>query len=211
MVLFEQGQKIVFIGDSITDAGRRTDPLGNGTGYFNLVRSLVLGRYPELGLTIVNRGIGGDTVRHLKARWQEDVIAEQPDWLSVKIGINDVWRSFGGNADEAVPIDEYEATYRELLQQAVDTTGAKLIIAEPYIIESSLNDPFRAKMDQYGKAARKIAADFGAVNIRTQEAFDLALQHTKPDDWAADRVHPNTPGHAIIAMAYLRAIDFELS
>jgi lysophospholipase L1-like esterase len=210
-VIFEHGQKIVFIGDSITDAGRRTDPLGHGTGYFNLVRSFVLGRYPERDLTIVNRGIGGDTVRHLKARWQEDVIAEQPDWLSVKIGINDVWRSFGGNAHEAVPIDEYEATYRELLQQAVDTTGARLIIAEPYIIDSNTSDPFRVKMDQYGQVARKIASDFGAINVRTQEAFDVALQSTTPDDWAADKIHPGAPGHAIIALAYLRAIGFELS
>lgn len=210
MVLFEQGQKIVFIGDSITDAGRRIDPLGNGAGYFNLVRSFVLGRYPELGLTIVNRGVGGDTVRHLQARWQEDVIAEWPDWLSVKIGINDVWRTFGGNAHEAVPIDEYEAIYRELLQQAVDATGTKLIIAEPYVIEPDEHDPFRAKMSEYGLVARKIAADFGALDVRTQEAFDVALRSTSPADWAEDRVHPNTPGHAIIAMAFLRVIGFEL-
>jgi lysophospholipase L1-like esterase len=210
MVVFERGQHIVFIGDSITDAGRRTDPLGNGTGYFNLVRSFVLGRYPELGLSIVNRGIGGDTVRHLKNRWQDDVIAEKPDWLSVKIGINDVWRTFGEKVHEAVPIDEFETTYRELLTQAVEQTGAKLILAEPYVIEADKNNPFRAKMDQYGQVVRKIAGDFGAINVRTQQAFDVALQTTTPDDWAADKIHPNTPGHAIIALAFLRAIGFEL-
>ena len=73
-MIFERGQKIVFIGDSITDAGRRTDPLANGTGYFNLVRSFLLARYPEYDLNIVNRGIGGDTVRHLKQRWESDVL-----------------------------------------------------------------------------------------------------------------------------------------
>ena len=125
-MIFERGQKIVFIGDSITDAGRRTDPVGNGSGYFNLVRSFVLARYPELELDIVNRGIGGDTVRHLQARWDADVIAEQPDWLSVKIGINDVWRTFDRGGDGAVPIDEFESIYRELLTRAVDANGTKL-------------------------------------------------------------------------------------
>jgi len=210
MVVFERGQKIVFIGDSITDAGRRTDPLGNGVGYFNLVRSFLIGRYPELGLDIVNRGIGGNTVRHLKERWQDDVIAENPDWLSVKIGINDVWRTFGANAHEAVPIDEFEATYRELLTEAVEKTGTRLIIAEPYVIEPDTSDPFRAKMDQYGQVVRKIAADFGAINVRTQEAFDVALQSTTPADWAEDKIHPNTPGHAIIAIAFLRELGFDL-
>jgi len=210
MVVFERGQKIVFIGDSITDAGRRTDPLGNGVGYFNLVRSFVIGRYPELGLDIVNRGIGGNTVRHLKERWQDDVITENPDWLSVKIGINDVWRTFGANAHEAVPIDEFEATYRELLTEAVEKTGTRLIIAEPYVIEPDTSDPFRAKMDQYGQVVRKIAADFGAINVRTQEAFDVALQSTTPADWAEDKIHPNTPGHAIIAIAFLRELGFDL-
>lgn len=210
MVLFERGQKVVFIGDSITDAGRRADSAGNGSGYFSLVRGFVLARYPELGLEFVNRGIGGDTVRHLKARWQQDAIDEQPDWLSVKIGINDVWRTFDSDGIGAVSIDEYEGTYRELLKQAVSKTGAKLIIAEPYVIETGRNDPFRATMDEYGLVARKIAEEFGAINIRTQEAFDLALKSTQPSDWADDRIHPNTQGHAIIALEFLRALGFEL-
>jgi lysophospholipase L1-like esterase len=209
-MIFEQGQKVVFIGDSITDAGRRTDPAANGSGYFNIVRSLVLARYPERGLSIVNRGIGGDTVRHLKARWQQDVIEERPEWLSVKIGINDVWRTFDSNGVGAVPIDEYEATYRELLQQAVESTGAKLIIAEPYIIDADRSNPMRSQMDEYGQVARKIAADFNAINIRTQEAFDRALESTDPTAWADDKIHPGTPGHAIIAIEYLRAIGFDL-
>jgi lysophospholipase L1-like esterase len=209
-MIFEQGQKILFIGDSITDAGRRTDPEENGTGYFNLVRSFVLARYPELGLIFINRGIGGNTVRHLRERWQQDVIDEKPDWLSVKIGINDVWRSFDSNGDGAVPVDEYESTYRALLREAVEKTGAKLIIAEPYIIDADRSNPMREMMDQYGLVARKIAADFDAINVRSQEAYDRALQTTEPAAWAHDKIHPGTPGHAVIAIEYLRAIGFDL-
>jgi lysophospholipase L1-like esterase len=209
-VIFEARQKVLFIGDSITDCGRRDAAVPYGNGYMNLVRCFVIARYPELGLTFENRGVGGDTVRHLDDRWRRDVIEERPDWLSVKIGINDVWRTFGVNAHEAVPIDEYERTYRRLLQQAVDETGCRLIIAEPYVIEPDRSDPMRQHMDQYGRVARALATEFKAVNVRTQEAFDVALESTSPADWADDRVHPNLSGHAVIAQAFLRAIDFDL-
>jgi lysophospholipase L1-like esterase len=209
-MIFERGQKVVFIGDSITDAGRRTDPAGNGSGYFNLVRSFVLARYPELDLDIVNRGIGGDTVRHLQERWETDVIAEQPDWLSVKIGINDVWRTFDRGGDGAVPIDQYESINRELLARAVGATSTKLIIAEPYIIDTDRSNPMRIQMDEYGLIARKLATEFGAINIRTQEAYDRVLQTTEPGAWADDKIHPGTPGHAVIALEFLKAIGFDL-
>lgn len=209
-MIFESGQKVLFIGDSITDCGRRDAAAPYGSGYVNLVRSFMIARYPELRLSFENRGVGGDTVRHLDRRWRDDVIQERPDWLSVKIGINDVWRAFGANAHEAVPIDEYEGTYRRLLRWAVDETGCRLILAEPYLIEPDHFDPMRQRMDEYGLIARALAAEFGAVNVRTQEAFDVALESTLPSNWADDRVHPNIEGHAVIAQAFLRAIEFDL-
>ena len=112
-ICFGVGEKVVFIGDSITDCGRRTEQDGPyGKGYVSLVRALLHARYPAHGLTIVNRGIGGNTIRDLAARWQEDVLNEAPDWLSVKIGINDVGRLIAGNLADHVGLDEYEATYR---------------------------------------------------------------------------------------------------
>ncbi len=209
-MLFESGQTIVFIGDSITDAGRRAEASPYGRGYVGLVRAILLGAYPDRRLTIVNRGFAGDTVRHLAARWDEDAIGLKPDWLSVKIGINDVWRAFGDNAHEAVPLPEYRATLRTLLMRARAESGCRLIVIEPYLIEPDRADPMRARMDEYGLAAREIAAELDAVNVRTQEAFDSALNSSEPAAWADDRVHPNIEGHAVIALAFLRAVGFEL-
>ena len=94
-----KGEKLVMIGDSITDCGRTRpvaeglfDPLGRG--YVTMVEALLGAAYPQLGIRVVNMGNGGNQVRDLKDRWQTDVIALQPDWLSVYIGINDVWRQF---------------------------------------------------------------------------------------------------------------------
>ena len=209
-MIFEAGQRIVFIGDSITDCDRRGAAAPYGDGYVDLVRSLVVARHPELGLTWVNRGIGGDTVRDLAARWADDAIGTAPDWLSVMIGINDIWHAFGSQPGRAVPIDEYATTLRSLLREAVDRTGCRLIVAEPYIIEPDRGEPQRAQTDKYCLVAREIAAEFGAVNVRTQDAFDEVLRSTGPADWADDRIHPNHPGHAVIAQAFLRALDFTL-
>lgn len=209
-MIFERGQKVLFIGDSITDTGRRDLNAPYGNGYMSLVRAFVDARYPELALRWENRGIGGNTVRHLAERWEQDVVAERPDWLSVMIGINDVWRTFDSGGNGAVSIDEYETTLRSLLQRAVDATGCKLIVAEPFDIDPDRNDPMRTMMDAYGRVARRIATEFGAISIHTQDAFDKALESTDWSTWAHDKIHPGLPGHAVIAAAYLRAIGFEL-
>lgn len=250
--IFGPHQTLLFIGDSITDCGRRGDstdtgphvPYGNG--YVHLTRAFLLARYGALDLQIVNRGIGGNTVRDLERRWEEDAIALQPDWLSIKIGINDVWRLIARRPDEHVPLDEYAATYRRLLERARAGTGARLILMEPYVIAPPLPDGataeshtghslevaqeryprlreqgvtggpefeaclahFRAVMDRYRQVVHGLAAEYAAVLVRTQAAFDDALQQQPPAFWAADRVHPGAPGHAVIARAFLRATGY---
>lgn len=242
---FGVGEKIVFIGDSITDCGRRTEQDGPyGRGYVNLARALLHARYPAHGLRIVNRGIGGNTVRDLAARWREDVLEEEPDWLSVKIGINDVGRLLVGNLADHVPLDEYEATYRSLLRQTPAAANGKLILMEPYVIEPPLQgEPaavsgvsladvqrqfgvqrargeregalyaaammhFRALIDAYIDVVRQLAAEFGALVVHTQTAFDLAMEAQPPSFWAADRIHPDLPGHAVIARVFLESVGY---
>ena len=242
---FGVGEKIVFIGDSITDCGRRTEEQGPyGRGYVSLVRAFLHARYPAHGLTIVNRGIGGNTIRNLAARWQEDVLAEEPDWLSMKVGINDVGRLILGLLADHVPLDEYEATYRSLLQRTPAVANGKLILMEPYVIEPPVQgDPaavagmtlaevqeqygalrgsgvqdspildagrmyFRAYIDAYIAVVHRVAAEFDAILVRTQAAFDAAMEAQPPGVWAADRIHPDLPGHAVIARAFLEAVGY---
>src|SRR5215213_2653753 len=169
-MMFEAGQRIVFIGDSITDCGRRDAHAPYGDGYLNLVRAFITARFPAAPLTWVNRGVGGDTVRDLAARWERDAVGERPDWLVVMIGINDIWRAFGGRPDEAVPLEEYEATLRTLLRRAVDATGCRLLLADPYLIEPDRAEPQRAETDRYAAAVARLAAEFAAPHVATQLA-----------------------------------------
>lgn len=208
--MFTAQQRIVFIGDSITDCGRTGAAAPWGAGYVSMVRNLLSARYPELGLTILNRGISGNTVRDLAARWELDVVAERPDWLSVKIGINDCWRYFKGRAEEAVPLAEYGATLRRLLDRTQQATTARLILMTPYMIEPDTSVPMRKEMDRYSAVVARLAPAYGALLVDTQAAWTTALAHTKPADWAEDGIHPSATGHAVIALAFLRTIGFSV-
>lgn len=156
-MLFGPKQKILFVGDSITDASRPADNTPFGFGYVSLIRNLVMARYPELKLEFINRGVSGNTTIDLLARWDSDVLEAQPDWLSIKIGINDVWKGFRPGGEEPVPLPEYTGILRTLLDHTYARTNARVILMTPYMIEGNRQDPMRQEMDRYGEAVHAIA------------------------------------------------------
>ena len=204
-LIFQPNQKLVFAGDSITDCGRRAQfaPLGNG--YVREVYAWLGAAHPELNLTIVNQGIGGNTTRTLLERWESDVIGEQPDWLALKIGVNDVWRIVAERTAEAVPLDEFERNYRAMLDRTRAATKAGLILIEPFLVETDHTDLFRRLLDDYRAVVRRLAEEYATLLVKTQDAFDRGLQAQPASYWARDRVHPTEIGHALIAREFLRA------
>jgi lysophospholipase L1-like esterase len=211
----EKGQKLLFIGDSITDC-ERSKPVGEGLfgalgkGYVSYVDALLQSVYPELGIRVVNKGIGGNNVRDLKARWREDVFDQKPDWLSVMIGINDVWRQYDTPfiPDWHVYLEEYEETLRSLVLETKPLVKG-LILMTPYYLESNVEDKMRKSMDEYGAVVRKIASETGCLFIDTQAAFDKVLAELYSATLAWDRVHPTAAGHMVLARAFLREIGFD--
>ena len=202
------------IGDSITDAGR-SQPIGEGLfealgkGYVSLVDAFLGAWYPGSGIRVVNQGTGGNTVRELKARWQTDVLDLKPDWLSIMIGTNDVWRQFDlpRQKETHVYLDEYEATLEDLIARTTPVLKG-LVLMTPFYIEPNRHDSMRAQMDRYGFVVKKLAAKHGAIVVDTQAAFDEVLTTYYPATLAWDRVHPNLIGHTIIARAFLKEIGF---
>jgi len=213
-MLIAPKSKLLFIGDSITDAGRKRpvaeglfDPLGNG--YVAMANALLNAAYPDRPVRVVNTGCSGNTVRDLKARWQTDVLDLKPDWLSVMIGTNDVWRQFDMPLfpESSVQPEEYERQLDEL----VGTTKPLLkglVVMTPFYLEPNPADAMRARMDQYGRIALAIAKKHGAIGVDTQAAFDRALKHQHSCNLSWDRVHPNSTGHMILARAFLDAVGF---
>lgn len=214
-MLFSRNDKIVFIGDSITDC-ERARPVGEGlfrawgTGYVADVGALLGAMYPELGLRVVNMGISGNQIRDLRQRWQTDVLDLKPDWVSVMIGINDVWRRFDcpAETERHVPLDEYEATYRELVAETLPHVKG-MVMMTPFYIEPNKQDAMRAAMDEFSAVVEKVAAEFGQTFVDVQAAWDALLAHYYPASIAWDRVHPNQIGSMYLARTFLRAVGFD--
>jgi lysophospholipase L1-like esterase len=210
----ELNEKLVMIGDSITDCGRAL-PVGEGLfdaigkGYVAQVEALISSTYPQRKIRVVNVGSDGHTVRDLKARWQSDVIDLNPDWLSIMIGVNDVWRQYDTPyiKESHVYIDEYKLTLNELVQQSKPHVKG-IILMTPFYLEPNPNDAMRAMMDQYGQAVKAIAKDHGTLFVDIQAAFAPVLKELYPATLGWDRVHPNQVGHMVITRAFLDAIDF---
>lgn len=209
-IKFATHQLILFIGDSITDCGRREfhyAPLG--CGYVNFAANFLLATHADLNLDIENRGIGGDSTRDLKDRWKEDCLALKPDIVSIMIGINDLWRKYGDSFDSLqrhVTPDEYAANYREMLTQLRDECDPQLILMEPYMFCDDPENPMRADLEVYIKIVHELADEFKAVLVPVHAAY-MALKNKRPDlAWAEDYVHPSAWAHAWIAKIWLETV-----
>ncbi len=205
-LVFGKGEKVLMIGDSITDCGRRELELGRG--YVRIVASLLGARYPELGLNVVNMGISGDTVRRLEARWEKDVIEEKPDWLSVSIGINDVWHAMKGNGG-GVALKDFEETYRKLLAHTQKAVGSRFILMETTVIGESSKDEGNVLLRPYNEAIGRLAKEFKAVLAPMNRAWWKTIQANPGVKWTGDGVHPNPAGHGLMAKVWLDAAGFE--
>ena len=211
-MLFEKGQTLLLIGDSISDA-ERARPVGEGLfnawgrSYVADVGALLGCMYPELGLRVINMGISGNQVRDLEARWETDVMEHRPDWVSVLIGINDVWRQFDCPYMPGTHfgLKEYEETYGRLIQRTLPTVKG-MILMTPYFMEPNKADPMRARMDEYGAVVKKLADQYNLVFVDLQKGWDELFQHMHPCNIAWDRIHPNQTGHMYIAKQFLRAV-----
>jgi len=204
--LIEDDSVVLFQGDSITDAGRsREDDTNFGVGYANMAAAFFTARHPERNVRFLNRGIGGNRVPDLQARWQTDCLDLKPDWVSIMIGINDTWRAFDGG--DPTGTESYEEGYRDILTQTRDVLGAKLVIIEPFLLPTPPDRlEWRKDLDPKIQAARQLAREFNAIYVPMDGLFAAASMHRDPAFWTGDGVHPSQPGHAFIADAWLKAV-----
>ena len=214
-MLFEKNDKVLVIGDSISDFDRKR-PVGEGlfnawgTSYVADFGALLTTGYPELALRVVNMGISGNTVRDLAARWQTDVLDLAPDWVCILIGINDVWRQFDSPVmpETHVLPDEYRTTYEDLICRTRPSVKG-MVLMTPYYMEPNTADPMRARMDEYGAIVKALAQKHNLVCVDLQAGWDRLFKHMHSCNIAWDRIHPNQSGHMYIAHQLLDAVGFD--
>lgn len=204
--LIKNGDTVLFQGDSVTDAGRDYGNPGDlGSGYPNFIAAWFAALHPEINVAFINRGVSGNRVRGLQARWQKDCLDLRPSWVSILIGINDCWRRY--DSGDPTSLEEFADGYRDILCAVRDNTDSRLILCEPFVLPCPEDrKTWREDLDPKINAVRALAREFGAILIPYDGIFASASTKRPPEFWADDGVHPTQPGHALMALEWLKAV-----
>ena len=193
--------KLLFQGDSITDAGRDRNNYHNlGEGYPKYAAEYLKNKYCDIDFEFINLGISGNQTKDLVERLQSDFIDIKPDIVSILIGINDVWH----HADDKswIPDDIFEERYRTVLKAIKEQTNAKIMIMEPFLIPVEDKLFFREDLAPKIEIIRKLAREYAAVYLPTDGLLHSAFIGGEPTYYAADGVHPTAAGADYIGKLY---------
>ena len=210
----DSAETILFIGDSITDAGRRAADAPLGHGYVSLFATLLDLHHRDRRIAVVNKGISGDVVTGLRDRWSDDVIRQQPDWLSIKIGINDADGTLRASPD-SVPPSLYRDTYHSILSRTRDALPeCKLLLIDPfYISTEAAPGSFRTEvlklLPEYLQIVDELSEAFGTLHVQTHQLFQRLLATQDPETFCPEPIHPHLAGHLVIADAVYQALSGE--
>ena len=201
--------RILFQGDSITDAGRDFNNDENlGRGYARLVEA-ALG-YEEPGEHIfINKGISGNRIVDLYARIKRDILNYQPDVMSILIGVNDVWHELG-ESPNGVDADKFFKIYSMLIEEIKEALPSiKIMILEPFVLQACSTEAnwefFKTETAKRAEMAKKIAEKFNLTFIPLQNGFDELAKKAPNAYWLGDGVHPTAKGHEFIKNEWLKA------
>lgn len=208
-----RAQTYVFAGDSITDGGwgrsggrglpvseRNLTDLNHlyGHSYMMLVASDWQSAYPATGLVFHNRGLSGDKLEGLTARWDQDILSLKPDVLSILIGVND--------SSKDIDLQAWESDYRALLSRTrKELPDCRLVLCTPFLAPvgrfgTREDYPVRLeRVKEMATAVRELAAEFQAVLVPFDELFGSLPAGATPEWWIWDGIHPTAAGHRRMA------------
>ena len=199
--------KILFQGDSITDAGRdKRNYHELGAGYPKFAAQHIREAFPETDFEFINFGISGNRTCQLFDRLYTDGIAFEPDIISILIGINDVWHRYGSGKIATTDL-QVETNYRAILERLKKETNAKIVMLAPFLLDDETKECWRGEVDRIIAIVRKLADEFADVYIPLDELFAEALKtQPEPKFYSGDGVHPNQNGAEFIGRHYAEAV-----
>lgn len=201
---------ILFQGDSITDAGRsREDDGFLGCGYPVYVASR-LGLDNPGEYKFYNRGISGNRIVDVYARIKADIINLKPDYMSILIGVNDVWHEF--DYKNGVATEKFEKFYSMLIEEVKEALpDIKIMIMEPFALNGAgiekYYDEFRSEVEEKAAAAKRIAEKYSLPFMELQKDLDELTEKAPADYWLRDGVHPNNTFHQYIADKWIKTLE----
>lgn len=228
------GQRVLFIGDSITDgnwgnSGGTAKPSSErthwdmnhifGSGYMYLCATHYQSNYPEKEYEFFNRGISGNTLNDLDNRWQKDAIDLHPDVISILVGTNDIHFYLQGEQQSPFDFDKWEKQYRSLLNRCIEANPhIKIVLGAPFVALTG-NMRKSADFDQRDKLVRhcaniveRIAKDYAAVYLPFNAMFDEILKTTPTTNdsyWIWDGIHPTPAGHKRMSELWIERVNLD--
>jgi len=204
-VPLKKGDRIVFLGDSITQGG------GGANGYITLIKKALDEKHKDLAIETINAGISGNKVPDLQRRVDKDVVAKKPTIVFIYIGINDVWHG-EKNPANGTPKDKFEAGLKEVIGKITDA-GAKVIVCTPTVIGEKKDggNKLDKQLDEYADVSRKVAKELKLPLCDLRQAFVDHLKKNNADDkesgiLTGDRVHLNPAGNKLVADTMLKML-----
>lgn len=189
--------RVVFFGDSITQAGVRPG------GYITRIGDMLKKNNLANNYELIGAGIGGNKIYDLFLRMEEDVLAKQPNITFVYVGVNDVWhkRTYGTGTDPDKFVKFYDAVIKKL-----QAAGSKVILCTPAVIgeKTDYSNDQDGDLQQYSKLIRDLAAKHNVPLCDLRKAFlDYNLKNNPKNDekgiLTTDRVHLNDTGNQLVA------------
>ena len=211
--LFKPEGRILFQGDSITDGGRGRGGDPNhalGHSYAFLIAARYGASLPERHLVFFNRGISGNKVPQLAARWQKDTLDLKPTIVSILIGVNDIWHPL--NDGKEVSAEAFEAGYDKLLADTVAALpNVKLVLGEPFILPGKATSPkwevWQGHLKKFQAVVEKLGKKYNAPVVHYQKMFDNAVKQAPAEYWIWDGVHPTYAGNQLMADEWIRTVN----
>ncbi len=205
----KKGDKIVFLGDSITAAA---GPSNSSKGYITVIKGVLDQKHKDLGIELVNAGISGHKVPNLQARLQKDVLAKKPTLVVIYIGINDVWHGDQPKPN-GTPKDKFEEGLKDIITK-IKEAGAQVVLCTPTVIGEKPGgaNKLDAQLDEYAEISRNVAKELKVPLCDLRQAFVDYLKDNNPMKnergiLTSDRVHLNEAGNKLVAETMLKSID----
>jgi lysophospholipase L1-like esterase len=200
----KKGDRIVFLGDSITEAGV------SDRGYVTLIRKELEAKHKELGIEVIGAGISGNRVPDLQARLKRDVLDRKPTLVVIYIGINDVWHSDFG---KGTPKEKYESGLNEIIN-SITKSGARVVLCTPSVIgeKTDGSNKHDKMLEEYSDISRKVAKEHKLAVCDLRKAFLKYLKDQNKDNKEAgiltsDRVHLSAAGNKFVAEEMLKVLE----